>query len=119
MHNIFSLIKKYSILVIGSLIFIAHIAYGQEFGNPFTSETFGDLVVNISYYVSIYSLPFLGLAIVYSGFLIVSARGNEEKLKSAKKIFYWTLVGTALVIASATIADIFVEFAGKISETTY
>ena len=33
------------------------------------------------------------LAVIFSGFLFVTAQGNEEKLKSAKHTFYGAIIG--------------------------
>ncbi len=43
------------------------------------------------------------LAIMYGGFLYVSAQGNEEQLAKAYKTITWALVGTAVLLGSRTI----------------
>ncbi len=40
------------------------------------------------------------ILIIWSGFLFVTALGNDEKIKKAKKTFLWTLVGTAVFFGS-------------------
>jgi len=47
--------------------------------------------------------PLLVLAIVYVGFLFVSARGNEEKLQTAKTAFFWVVIGAILILGSQVI----------------
>ena len=55
------------------------------------------------------------LAIVYSGFLFVTAQGNPEKLTQARSAFFWAVVGGLILLGSwaiaagirATIDDIF------------
>lgn len=49
-------------------------------------------------------LPVVALAIVYSGFLFVFARGNPEKLSKAKDTLLWTLIGAAVLLGSWAIA---------------
>ena len=49
-------------------------------------------------------MPVIALAIVYSGFLFVFARGNPEKLKKAKDALLWTVVGGAVLLGSWAIA---------------
>jgi hypothetical protein len=51
-------------------------------------------------------LPIVVLAIVYAGFLFVSARGNTEKLSKAKETLLYTLIGAAILLGSWTIAQI-------------
>ncbi|MES2409395.1 MAG: hypothetical protein V4509_03805 [Patescibacteria group bacterium] len=43
------------------------------------------------------------LAIMYGGFLYVTAQGDEEKLGKAYKTITWALVGTAILLGSRTI----------------
>lgn len=52
------------------------------------------------------ALPFLVIFTIYSGFLFVAARGNEEKLSEAKKNFLYVIIGAALVFGSWTIAHV-------------
>lgn len=52
------------------------------------------------------ALPFLILFTVYSGFLFVEARGNEEKLAVAKNNFLYVIIGAAVVFGAWTIAHV-------------
>lgn len=42
--------------------------------------------------------------IIYSGFLFVTAQGNESKLERAKHSFLWALVGAAVLLGAWAIA---------------
>lgn len=50
------------------------------------------------------SLPVVALAVVYSGFLFVFARGNPEKLTKAKDALLYTMIGAAILLGSWAIA---------------
>jgi hypothetical protein len=50
--------------------------------------------------------PILVVALVWSGFLFVTARGDESQIASAKRIFLWTLVGAAIIIGARVIYNI-------------
>lgn len=50
-------------------------------------------------------IPVIALAIIYSGFLFVSARGNPEKITKAKDAFFYTLIGAAILLGSWAIAQ--------------
>jgi predicted transporter len=43
--------------------------------------------------------------LVFAGFLFVTARGDEERLRLAKKTFLWTSVGIAVLLGSVAIAN--------------
>lgn len=51
-------------------------------------------------------IPIIVLAIIYSGFLFVSAQGNTEKLGVAKKSLIYTLIGSAILLGSWAIAQL-------------
>lgn len=42
--------------------------------------------------------------IIYSGFLFITAQGNETKIATARKAFLWTVVGTAILLGSWLLA---------------
>ncbi len=50
------------------------------------------------------AVPFLALAIIYTGFLFIQARGNKDKLEKAKESLKWTLIGGAIILAAYVIA---------------
>lgn len=50
--------------------------------------------------VVIIFFPIIVLMVVFTGFLFVTAQGNEQKLSQAKQALVWTFVG-ALVILGA------------------
>lgn len=49
-------------------------------------------------------IPIIALAVIYSGFLFVFARGNSEKLTKAKDALLYTLIGAAILLGSLAIA---------------
>lgn len=64
-----------------------------------------DLVRTILEIAMMIAIPIVALAIIYSGFLFVSAQGNEEKLKKARQTFFYTIIGGALVLGAVVIAN--------------
>ncbi len=51
-------------------------------------------------------IPVVALAIIYSGFLFVFARGKEEKLTEAKSALLYAVIGAAVLLGAWTIAQI-------------
>ncbi len=49
-------------------------------------------------------LPVVALAIIYCGFLFVSAQGNPGEIEKAKSALLYTLIGAALLIGAWAIA---------------
>lgn len=54
--------------------------------------------------VLVIAIPIIALAIIYSGFMIVTARGNEQKLTAGKKAFAAAVIGGVLVLGSYVLA---------------
>lgn len=44
-----------------------------------------------------------GLAIMYAGYMYVTAAGNEEKVNSAQKTLTWAMIGTAILLGAKVI----------------
>ncbi len=87
-------------------------------GNPLENAGIDDItsfIESILRFVIMIGIPIVTLAIIYSGFLFVVARGNPEELKKAKKTFLYTLVGAALLLGSYVIAN---AIQGTVNEIT-
>lgn len=86
--------------------------FGQEeIQNPIKAGTFAKLVEDITDIILKIGLPLAAVMIIYSGFLFVTARGNEEQLKKARTNFYWAIIGAAVIIGARVIAGAVVNFA--------
>jgi len=63
------------------------------------------LIAAILDIVLIVGVPIVALAIIYTGFLFVTAQGNEKKLATAKTAILFTLLGAVLLLGSWVIAN--------------
>ena len=55
------------------------------------------------------SLPLISLAIVYSGFLFVVARGNQDELARAKRNFFYVIIGSIAILSIGVITTMLYE----------
>ena len=60
-------------------------------------------------------IPLVVLAIIYSGFLFVTAVGNAEKLSKAKDALVWSLVGAGVLLGSWAIAELITATVSQLS----
>lgn len=74
--------------------------------NPIDAETINDLIKTLLEGLIRIGMPIIALAIIYSGFLFVFARGNSEKLTKAKDSLLYTLIGAAILLGSWAIAQL-------------
>lgn len=79
--------------------------------NPLKAETIGELITTVADFAMTIGLPIAIIFIIYSGFLFVSARGNEKKLETAKEAFKWSVIGAALIVGAKFLAEAIVNFA--------
>ena len=59
------------------------------------------------------------LAIIYVGFLFVSARGDPEKLKIARTAFLYTVIGIAVLLGAVLIATVIQSTISNVSTGIY
>ncbi len=72
--------------------------------NPLAASSFSQLIENITKIVAQIGVPVAVFFVIYAGFLFVTSRGSEEKLKTAKRTFLWTIIGVALILGAWAIA---------------
>ena len=74
--------------------------------NPISGiDDIPSFIVTILNFVLMVAIPIITLAIIYSGFLFVTAAGNSEKLGKAKKTLMYTLIGATLLLGSYVITQ--------------
>jgi hypothetical protein len=64
--------------------------------------SFIEAIINI---VLIVGVPIVTLAIIYAGFLFVTAQGNETRLTKAKNTLLYTIIGAALLLGAFVLAE--------------
>ncbi|MBP9715356.1 MAG: hypothetical protein KBD52_02610 [Candidatus Pacebacteria bacterium] len=74
--------------------------------NPIKATSIAQLLVDILEFVMKIAIPIIALAIIYAGFLFVTARGNSEKLETAKRALLYSLIGAAILLGSLAIAQL-------------
>lgn len=77
--------------------------------NPIKFSTLNGFIKGILEGVIKIGIPLIALAIIYSGFLYVTAMGNSEKLKDAHKALLYTVVGAALILGAWTLAQLITD----------
>jgi len=72
---------------------------GTDSLQDFIMTVIRDVVIPIGGVVAVFF-------IVYSGFLFVTARGSEDKLKTAKRALLYSVIGTAILLGAWVIAEV-------------
>ena len=91
---------------VGSSSSAATTSVVTKINNPISVNNINDFIKTILVGIIKIGIPIVALAIIYSGFLFVAARGNSEKLKTAKSALMYSLIGAALLLGSWAIAQL-------------
>ena len=73
---------------------------------PKGGTTFQEFIYLLVQIAQLVGIPILVVCIIYSGFLMVTAGGNEEQVSKAKLWIFWTLVGAAIILGAKVLADL-------------
>lgn len=74
--------------------------------NPINAKTIQEFIKVILEGVIRIGMPIVALAVIYCGFLFVSARGKPEAITKAKDALLYTLIGAAILLGSWAIAQV-------------
>ena len=100
-------------ILVSALVLCADAAFAAtppNFTNPVASNDFGTALKKIANAVMKIGIPVLTVAIVYTGFRFVMAQGNEKELEDAKKMLFWVVIATAVIMTAPVIANIACNF---------
>ena len=103
-------------IVICITLGISSLAFAQSpyvYPNPILAEDFPTLIQSIATAVIQIGAPLAVLALIFAGFKFItgSLGGDQKAISEAKKIFWWTLIGTAILVGAWAIATAVVNFA--------
>lgn len=82
--------------------------------NPLQSPTLGDFIKAVANIVMQIGGIVAVVFIIWSGFLFVTARGNEEQLKKARSVFFWSVIGAVILLGAYVIAVALVTFVNSL-----
>lgn len=72
---------------------------------PGAGNTLQDFIYLLIEIIQLIGFPILVCCIIYAGFLMVTASGNEQQVTKAKSWILWTLVGALIILGAKVIAD--------------
>lgn len=99
-------------LLVFTIVSLPFIAFAQSDGKiinplgqsgPQTVPAFIELLLKRVIQIA---FPVIALAIIYCGFLFVSAQGNPAELEKAKSSLLYTLIGAAILLGAWALAQL-------------
>ncbi|MFA5830665.1 MAG: hypothetical protein WC878_02430 [Candidatus Paceibacterota bacterium] len=116
-RNEFHLAIFYTVI---SVCFLSETAFAATNGvdtallPPTAQGTLFEFVTEVLKIVIKIGIPVVALALLISGFMFLTAQGNETKLADAKKAITWTVIGGAILLCSVTIATVIKNTIGQL-----
>ena len=90
-------------------------ASAESLANPVQFSGIAEFIAGALKVMVMVALPIISIFIVYSGFLFISAQGNEEGLTKARNNFFYVIVGSILILGAWVIATL---IGGTVTELT-
>lgn len=87
------------------LVALADGSSGATFSNPIKANSITELLTMMLKFLVRVATVLCVVYMIWSGFLFVKAQGNEEELKTAKRAFFYAVIGTVLMIGAEVIAQ--------------
>jgi len=77
----------------------------KKLQNPIAYDNIPDVIRQLITIVFVIGIPLVALAIIYAGFLLVTAGGNQEKIKKGKQALLAAVIGGAILLGAWVIAE--------------
>lgn len=103
--------KKYLFLLVAILIPLTIQAQESiEIGNPLPEfNSFWELLGAVIDFIFYVSIPIAALLIVVSGYFFLASGGDPEKVRQAKHIIIYTLIGLIIIFLSKAMIAMLAE----------
>ena len=94
--------KLSKIIFIGGLflLFFPLIIQAVELTNPIQAESIQELVDSVVTWVITFGMAIAPLMIIIAAYYFITAMGDPAKIKKAKDIILWTIVGIVVILLS-------------------
>ena len=107
----------YNSVLIGVMLAFPHILLAQDdvctdgegnpvVCNPLEAESITGFLETVVDVLVTLSIPVIAVAIIYSGFLFVTAGGSDDQLDTAKKNAKYTLIGAGIILGAELIITV-------------
>ena len=111
----FAIILATLIVLTPIFVFSANPPSTTTINNPISANTVDGFIKSILIGIVKIGMPIIALAIIYSGFLFVAARGKTEALTKAKNALLYTVIGAAILLGAWAIAQLISDTVIKLS----
>jgi len=80
--------------------------------NPLACNTFSECIEKIINFLLWIAIIITPLMIIVAGFLFLTSGGDPEKVRTAKRIIFWTVIGLAIILLAKGIISVIKQVIG-------
>ncbi|MBZ9572070.1 hypothetical protein KJA15_01940 [Patescibacteria group bacterium] len=88
------------------------LAEAIEIENPLKYDTFEEIVEGIIDFIFVIAVALVPLMIIVAGFYFVTAGGDPGRIRTAKQIMFWTIIGFAIVLLAKGLITVIKQILG-------
>jgi len=97
------------VIIIGVMPIFTQADEVVRIDNPVGSQNVGDIIDSIARVLRVIAIGVGGIMVIWSGVMIMTSGGSEEKATKGKKTLTWTVIGVAIVILAQLLVGIILE----------
>lgn len=108
--------KALTIILVGTSLSIPCSVWAQPQAYPNEAWTLQDIVDLVGVIRNVFLILGIILIVIFmlwTGIAFLASRGNPEKVDEAKRRFFWTIIGTAVILATFAIINMVRAFLEK------
>jgi len=107
-----SYFKGIVLLIILFSFLIPSLTEAARIVNPLEAESFEELIENLIDFIFWAAVAIAPIMIIVAGVYFLTSAGNPDKVRTAKSIIFWTIVGFAIVLLAKGIISMVREVIG-------
>jgi hypothetical protein len=95
-------------ILLSGVFFLPILAFSQNnlgIENPISATNLWDVLISFVKIIRTLAIPFVVLAIMYTGFLFIKAQGKAEEIAAARKAFFWTMVAALIILSAQALGE--------------
>jgi uncharacterized BrkB/YihY/UPF0761 family membrane protein len=98
--------KKNLLTILIIFFLIPLIAKSADIINPLTCKTFPECIEKIIGFIFWVAMAIVPIIIIIAGFLFLTSGGDPEKVRTAKRVIFWAVIGLAIILLAKGIISL-------------
>lgn len=107
-----SVLKKIILSILLFSFLTLSLAKAQVISNPLDAETFEELIENLIDFIFWVAVAIIPLMVIIAAFYFITSAGNPDKIKTAKNIILYTVIGFTIVLLAKGIVSVIKQIIG-------